>query len=322
MTASGAAAGFPRPPSRGLRPWRLRPEHPGSPRPRPRPRRRPGAPAPKPGLDLAHITVRYGGHVALNDVSLTAPVGRITGLIGPNGAGKTTLFNVASGFVQAGKARCGCTAPTCPPSTRRPGPGRVSSRLPEDGTVRLAYRARECLPRPGGRAGRRPWRHLAETGTEQRSRGEAAEQALRLAGIADLAGRPVAALSTGHGAWLGSPGAWRASSTCSCSTSRHPAWTGRRPCGSGDPHAVVAARAVGILLVEHDMALVMSICNYVRVLDFGTKISRKPPPPSSSSEEVRLGLPRHRAHGRAATKMVEVTRLSLKLGIEAVTAGT
>ena len=48
-------------------------------------------------LDLAHVTVRYGGHVAVNDVSLTAPADRITGLIAPHGARKTTLFNVASG---------------------------------------------------------------------------------------------------------------------------------------------------------------------------------------------------------------------------------
>ena len=57
-------------------------------------------------LEIVDVSVAYGGNKAVTDVSLKAPLGRITGLIGPNGAGKTTTFNACSGLLRPTTGCC------------------------------------------------------------------------------------------------------------------------------------------------------------------------------------------------------------------------
>jgi branched-chain amino acid transport system ATP-binding protein len=56
-------------------------------------------------LRIEHLTMRFGGLLAVNDLSLTARRGEITALIGPNGAGKTTVFNCVTGFYKPTEGR-------------------------------------------------------------------------------------------------------------------------------------------------------------------------------------------------------------------------
>lgn len=59
----------------------------------------------QPLLEVEHLTMRFGGLVAINDLSFTVGEGDITALIGPNGAGKTTVFNCITGFYKPTEGR-------------------------------------------------------------------------------------------------------------------------------------------------------------------------------------------------------------------------
>jgi branched-chain amino acid transport system ATP-binding protein len=59
------------------------------------------SPSPAPALETRGLTIRFGGHVAVNDVSCAFHPGTLTAIVGPNGAGKTTYFNLVSGQLRA-----------------------------------------------------------------------------------------------------------------------------------------------------------------------------------------------------------------------------
>ena len=59
-----------------------------------------------PLLTVEHLTMQFGGLVAIGDLSFAAGRGEITALIGPNGAGKTTVFNCITGFYKPTGGMC------------------------------------------------------------------------------------------------------------------------------------------------------------------------------------------------------------------------
>src|SRR3546814_13846761 len=76
---------------------------------------------PMPLLTVEHLTMRFGGLLAVNDVSFEAAQEKITAIIGPNGAGKTTVFNCLTGFYPPTVGRMNPMQGPAQPGKRRDG---------------------------------------------------------------------------------------------------------------------------------------------------------------------------------------------------------
>jgi ABC-type branched-subunit amino acid transport system ATPase component len=242
------------------------------------------------GLEVDGLTLAYAGNVALSGVTLRAPIGAVTGLIGPNGAGKTTLFNTCTGILRptAGQVRFNDRDVTTLPTPRRAqlGLGRTFQRMELFDS--LDVRSNVALGCEAVLAGSNPLRHVL-AGRSDRSRiKEATETALERCGITALAPTPVVALSTGQRRLVELARAIAAGRSLLLLD---------EPSSGLDPHEtrrfgavlreVVASRETGIFLVEHDMDLVMTVCDYVFVLDFGQLIAQGSPGEISRSAVVR-----------------------------------
>ncbi len=231
-------------------------------------------------LQISNVVVRFGGHVAVNDVSLEAGPGTITGLIGPNGAGKTTLFNVVTGLLppSAGRIVLGGTDLTkLPPYKRaRLGIGRTFQRL----ELFTSLSVRDNVRVAGEIANR--WRR-SKNRVDVRAD---ADRIIEQIGISHLADREVSEIPTGMArrVELG-----RALMT-------HPQILLLDEPASGQDEQEteefgellqrLAADGTGILLVEHDVALVMKVCDYIHVLDFGQIIARGTPAEIQTNQAV------------------------------------
>jgi ABC-type branched-subunit amino acid transport system ATPase component len=242
------------------------------------------------GLLLSGLVVRFGGLVAVDGVNLHAPTGRVTGLIGPNGAGKTTTFNACSGLVRptAGSVRLfgqDVTAAS-PPARAQRGLGRTFQRMELFDS--LLVRENIALGREAGLAGSRPWHHLRARHADRDAIRAATDDALELCGITDLADRRPADLSTGQRRLVELArvvaGGFRVLLLDEPSSGLDHSETDR----FGDVlRHLVDERGTGLLIVEHDMGLVMRVCDYLYVLDFGRAIFDGEPEAVVASDVVR-----------------------------------
>jgi ABC-type branched-subunit amino acid transport system ATPase component len=242
------------------------------------------------GLVITEVVIRYGGHTAVNGITLYADLGRVTGLIGPNGAGKTTTFNACSGLLRPtrGSIRMfGEDVTSLSPQRRaQRGLGRTFQRMELFDS--LSVRENVALGREAGLAGSKPWRHLRSTGSDSSAVAEAADTALRTCGIADLATQRPANLSTGQR---------RLVELARCMAGGFRIMLLDEPSSGLDKsetaamgqilRTLVEEHGVGILIVEHDMSLVMNVCDYIHVLDFGEPIFEGTPEEVAGSEIVR-----------------------------------
>jgi ABC-type branched-subunit amino acid transport system ATPase component/ABC-type branched-subunit amino acid transport system permease subunit len=231
-------------------------------------------------LRVADLTVRYGGVLAVDGLSFEVAPGRVVGLIGPNGAGKTSAIDAVTGFARAsGSVRLGDLDLTGAPVHRRARAGLSRSfqslELFEDLTVRDNLHA--ACDRPGPLAWLTDLVRPSSRPLPDHVRFAVGE--FRLGGSLD---RPVGDLSYGERRLLGIARAVAGSP--SVLLLDEPA------AGLSDDEtrelAVLVRRladdwGIGVLLVEHDMEMVMNVCDEVVVLDFGRRICAGTP------EEVR-----------------------------------
>ena len=242
------------------------------------------------GLAIEAVTVRFGGHLAVNHMSLDAPMGRITGLIGPNGAGKTTTFNACTGLLRptSGTVRLFGEDVThrSPQHRAQLGMGRTFQRMELFDS--LSVRENVALGREAGMAGSKPLRHLRSFGAENATVAGATERALVQCGIEHLAPRRPADLSTGQRRLVElarvSAGDFRILLLDEPSSGLDKTET----VAFGEIlQQLVEQCGVGILIVEHDMSLVMRVCDYLHVLDFGEPIFQGTPSEVATSDIVR-----------------------------------
>lgn len=229
-------------------------------------------------LTVEKLSIRFGGLVALDGVSFSVKRGEIFGLIGPNGAGKTTVFNVLSRFYE-------------------PSGGRVAF----DGRNLLAAKAHDVI----GLGIARTFQNLelfrsmtvldnvlvgdhtrfrrgtvanalalAAVRREEEAERRRALDALKFFGIADLAYRPVFGLPYGSQklvelarALVSQPKLILLDEPAAGMNSAESAELARRIKRLRDELKLT------VLLVEHDMSVVMSVCDQVAVLDFGHLIA-------------------------------------------------
>jgi branched-chain amino acid transport system ATP-binding protein len=220
-------------------------------------------------LSVEDVTLRFGGIVALDGVSLAAGEGTVTGLIGPNGAGKTTLFNVITRLYKPDEGRVVLDGTDLlrTPSYRvvRRGVARTFQNVVLFPTMTVTENVLV-----GAHSTMRPF-------GERKARSQALET-IDYLGLGRFADRPAAGLPFGT---------LKRIELARALVSKPRLLLLDEPAGGLNHEEVEELRGLfarvredfklTLLLVEHHMALVMSVCDRVHVLNFGRKIAEGTP---------------------------------------------
>jgi branched-chain amino acid transport system ATP-binding protein len=234
-------------------------------------------------LEAKNVTVRFGGLVALADISIAVPPATIVGLVGPNGAGKTTLFHVISGLLRPnnGEVYIGGARVTHKSAARRARLGLARTFQQTELFLGLTAREHVVLGYRVRNQRNRLWSDLFTFGSlrpESKAEKERVDGLIELLGLTGVANAPAASLPLGTS---------RRVEVARALATGPSVVLLDEPSSGLDAHetsqlstalrSVVAEEKVSLLLVEHDVAMVLGLSSAVTVLDFGVCIAEGPP---------------------------------------------
>ncbi len=238
------------------------------------------APAAAGVLDVTDVTVRFGGLTALDSVSLSAAPRQVTGIIGPNGAGKTTLLNSVCGFVKpsSGTISFDSHELTGMPTHRLAGLG-IARTLQGVGLFRGLSVAENVMVGATRAARAGFWSGLfglPRSDRDERRLREQALQALARVGAADLADSMPDTLAYGLRKRVALARALVGSPRLRLLDEPPSGLSEKELPELGELIKEFAAEA-SVVVIEHRMDLMMSVCDTIFVLDFGKLIATGTP---------------------------------------------
>ncbi|HEY8101727.1 MAG TPA: ABC transporter ATP-binding protein [Burkholderiaceae bacterium] len=232
-------------------------------------------------LNIAGVNKRFGGLQALSDVSVKILKGQIYGLIGPNGAGKTTFFNVITGLYQPDTGLFELAGKPYSPSA----PHRVA----KAGIARTFQNIRlfgEMSALENVMVGRHVRTHQGVFGAVLRHKAAREEEAnirkramelLDFVGIAQFALRTAKFLSYGDQRRLEIARALATDPQLLALDEPAAGMNATEKLGLRELLVKIQAEGKTILLIEHDVKLVMGLCDRITVLDYGKLIAEGVP---------------------------------------------